>query len=209
MIGPFLEGAINRILSLDPESVAALEPLVGKTVVLRLVGSPVELHLLVESHGVAVTSAPMNTPVLSEPSADVIIEGTPLAVLRMLSQDMSNENLAGSGVAITGDVAVMQNIKRAADRLHIDWEEHLATLVGDTPAHQLMRIGAGFYAWAGERGRSFTQDLSEYLRDESALVPTREDIERYLTDVDVIRDDTERLSVRIERLHRALDGSST
>ncbi|NCC30261.1 MAG: sterol-binding protein, partial [Gammaproteobacteria bacterium] len=45
-------------------------------------------------------------------------------------------------------------------------------------------------------------DLQEYLQEEARLTPTRYEVEAYLTQVDILRDDVERAEARIERLVR-------
>jgi ubiquinone biosynthesis protein UbiJ len=50
-------------------------------------------------------------------------------------------------------------------------------------------------------------DIQEYLQEEAGLLPTRYEIEAFLSLVDILRDDMERVEARIERLTRQIEGS--
>ena len=64
---------------------------------------------------------------------------------------------------------------------------------------------------AAARARSsFERDVGEYLVEESALAPSRAEVDEFATRVDDLRDDVARLEKRVQRLaaRRAGDGSS-
>jgi ubiquinone biosynthesis protein UbiJ len=44
-------------------------------------------------------------------------------------------------------------------------------------------------------------DVSEYLQEESRLLPTRHEVEAYLNAVDALRASADRLEQRVARLH--------
>jgi ubiquinone biosynthesis protein UbiJ len=48
------------------------------------------------------------------------------------------------------------------------------------------------------------QDFTEYLQEEGRLLPSRYELESFLTEVDRLRDDGERLAARVNRLRRHL-----
>jgi ubiquinone biosynthesis protein UbiJ len=43
-------------------------------------------------------------------------------------------------------------------------------------------------------------DLSEYLQEESRIVPAKPEIEAFMDGVDILRSDVDRLHARVERL---------
>jgi ubiquinone biosynthesis protein UbiJ len=51
-------------------------------------------------------------------------------------------------------------------------------------------------------GRSARDNLSEYLTEEARLLPHRFEVEDFLGEVDVLRDDCERLAARISLLEK-------
>ena len=80
-------------------------------------------------------------------------------------------------------------------------------LVGDRLAHQAGRALRHGRDYATATGRTLRQDLSEYLTEEARLLPTRPELERFHADVDILRDDAERLQAQLQRLERRLSES--
>ena len=50
--------------------------------------------------------------------------------------------------------------------------------------------------------RTMSENIGEYLQEESRDVPTRYEVDRFNADVGTLRDDVERLAVRLDRLTR-------
>ena len=72
----------------------------------------------------------------------------------------------------------------------------------DAPAHELVRAMRGFGGWLSGTGTALLEDASEYLRHEAAITPRRTEVDRFVNDVDDLRDDAERLEARVARLER-------
>ena len=60
----------------------------------------------------------------------------------------------------------------------------------------------GLLSWARAATETFACDMGEYLREERRLTPTRFEVDDFASDVDKVRDDVERLEIRIARLGR-------
>jgi ubiquinone biosynthesis protein UbiJ len=108
------------------------------------------------------------------------------------------------GVEATGDMDVAQDFTRLLREADVDWEELLAGRIGDLAAHQLGRMARGFSRWGRETGEHLVRDLGEYLTEEVRMIPTHPELDEFLHAVDALRDDVERASARVSRLHRAL-----
>ena len=107
-------------------------------------------------------------------------------------------------MTIEGDAAVGREFQTALARLDIDWEEQLSRLVGDAAAHQVGRFWHGFQAWGQRASATLRRDGGEYLQWELRVLPPRPAVEQFLSAVDALREDTDRLAARIERLRRRL-----
>lgn len=203
-----VEGAVNRYLRVDEEFTRALTPLAGRVVGVTLEGTGIELMLHFVAEGVVVRR-PRSGDEPDTPGADVQVRGTPLALARLAREGGTDPTLGGQ-VRIHGDIDVAQRLSRALASLEVDWEELLSRLTGDVAAHQIGRAvrGAGSFA---ERARSgFERDLGDYLSEEAALTPRRDELERFGAEVDVVRDDVERLEQRVQRLEaRRSSGGAT
>lgn len=204
-----LEDAVNRLLRLDPDTLACLGEFDGKCIGLRLAGDDsrdgggraasgtaaddrdLEFFLFPSAAGFRIRATHDTAP-------DVTIRGD-LPVFTRLVFGGSPATRAGE-LQISGDIELGQNFQRILRALDIDWEERTAQVVGDVAAHQLGRVARGLRAWARSSRGYLEQDLREYLQEESRLLVRREAVDRFLGAVDTLRADVDRLEQRLTRL---------
>ena len=82
----------------------------------------------------------------------------------------------------------------------------LSKLVGDVAAHQIGRFQRGVRDWGRQTGETLLRDGAEYLQQEAQALPPRHAVEQFLSAVDVLREDADRLAARVDRLRRRLSG---
>lgn len=186
-----LEVAFNRYLQLDPDIPPRLAALDGEVIAVELDGLNQAFYLLPGIDGVRVMDRHEGTP-------SVWIQGTPLALLR---QWRSGPAVDGD-VTIEGDVTVGREFQAILMRIDIDWEEQLSKAVGDVAAHQLGNLWHGLRGWGRRSADTLVRDGVEYLQQELRALPPRPVVEQFLSAVDTLREDTDRLAARIERLRR-------
>ncbi len=192
IIAASLETVLNPVLRLDPDTQSRLAALEGKVIAIEPEGLGLTLYLLPGVHGVRVLDQ-----YAAEPT--VRIRGKPLA----LARQWRGRGTASSHITIEGDATVGREFQTALARLDIDWEEQLSRLVGDAAAHQLGRFWREFRMWTQQASDRLGRDGGEYLR-ELQVLPPRPAVEQFLSAVDALREDTDRLAARIERLRRWL-----
>ena len=190
-----LEAALDAVLRLDPDSREKLAALAGKVVAVELAGFGLRFYLAPGPGGLKVFSHYEGEP-------DALIEGSPVGLAAMGLARRAEDSLLSGEVRMRGDVALAQRLREILEGLDLDWEEQLARLLGDVPAHQLGRAARGLGRWAREAGETLLKDLGEYLRYEARLTPDRAEVTAFVAAVDALRDDTERLAARVERLER-------
>ena len=190
-----LERLIDGALDLDPETRSALAGLSGKVVAVESSGA-VSLRVRIEDERVHIE------PRDDTGDADVTIRGAPLSLLRFVFAGDREAQILGEEVSLQGDIALATRLQQIAGRLDIDFEEAFARHLGDAPAHELVRAMRGFGGWLSGTGSALLEDASEYLRHEAALTPRRAEVDRFVNDVDDLRDDAERLEARVARLER-------
>jgi len=91
-------------------------------------------------------------------------------------------------VTIRGDVETGQRFKAILDQLDLDWEEPLARLIGDIPAHRLGKLVRSTTDWARQALETLGRNTAEYLEYEARALATREDVAEFVADVDRLRD---------------------
>jgi ubiquinone biosynthesis protein UbiJ len=195
-----LERTLNAVIALDPDTRQQLARLHGKIVRITLTGIGLELNLAPGHDGQLQLLGRLE----GEPDAE--LRGNPVDLMRASDSDGGHAELFAGRVQIDGDTAVAERFSQALAGLDIDWEEQLSRLVGDVAAHE---IGRGVRA-AGREGKrlggSARETLSDYLTEESRVLPHRYEVDAFLADVDTLRDDVDRLEARIALLEKARSG---
>jgi len=194
---------LNRYLRLDPDALHRLEPMHGRVISLEVVGLGLRWYLVPGPAGVQVLSRFEGTP-------DCTLAGTPLDLAHMGSERNSADQLFSGAVEISGDTELGHGFGKLLAGLDIDWEEQLSGLTGDLLAHRIGNLARGLLRWGSDSLAALQQDLPEYLQEEVRLLPGRYEVEEFLSEVDRLRDDLERLEQRVRRIgdRRVAQGKS-
>ena len=200
-----LQTIVNRVLELDPELAQGLAELEGAVFEAHVLGVDKRFQLHPSATGVGVVLVGSDG---QRPAAvpDVTISGPPFTLLRLLGSSDSVDGVLPPDVSISGELQLVQKLTSLAKRANIDWEEPLSKLFGDSVAHEVGRGVRGLVSWARAASETFSSDLGEYLREERRLTPTRLEVGDFATHVDRVRDDVERLELRVARLNRRARG---
>lgn len=188
-----LEGLINRYLALDPEGARRLAALQGRVFLIEVTGFGTPIYLIPGPDSIQLFGEYAGEP-------DCTLRGSPAALARLGLSRRREDQLFGGEVEVAGQTDLAQELGDLLGGIEVDWEEQLSRLVGDPLAHQ---VGSGLRSagrWGRQTTETLTQDLGEYLQEEARLLPSRNEVEAFLDDVDRLRDDVERLAARIGRL---------
>jgi ubiquinone biosynthesis protein UbiJ len=190
---PLVEGGVNHALKSDPEMMARLAPISGRVCRIELTDLGITLDAAPDAKGLRFSGAGSQAP-------DVTLRGSLLAIARLA---MGNERLpASSRVEIAGDAELANGFARALRDFDPDWEEELSRYVGDIAAHLIGKTIREARAWSGDARTRLAADVSEYLREETRLLPDRAAVTAFVAEVDRLRADTDRLAARFENLMR-------
>lgn len=192
-----LENAANSYLRLAPESLAKLGRLQGKVVAVELRGLRQTLYILPDPQGLMIQSHFEGEP-------DATLSGTPIGFAELSLSNNPNRVLFRGDVEITGDIKLGQDFKRILDELDVDWEEVLSQYAGDVVAHKMGDLFRGINQWGKNALTTLGQNGAEYLQQESFDLPFKEEVQPFLSDVNQVRDDVERLAARVARLQQQL-----
>jgi ubiquinone biosynthesis protein UbiJ len=190
-----IEVAINRVLQLDEDIQPRLRTLQGKVIAIEVRGLDVSLYLIPETNKLSVYGRFEGEP-------DTTLRGTPLALMRMGLVKHAGDVLFAGDVEISGDVELGQQFSEILEALDIDWEEHLSHFTGDLVAHKMGNVVRGALSWGQQTMDTLGQDVAEYLQEESEAVPNQDEIEGFMSQVDVLRTDVDRMEARVKRLEK-------
>jgi len=199
MLTQAIENLLNRNLPRSPRALELCAALAGKRV--RVEAQGLGWVLLIECLS---TSVRLTKNAAGDQPADAEISGT-LFNLAALAGSHPEEVIQRGDVGIRGNAEVAQQFRELAMLLKPDVEEELSRLIGDTPAHQalrLVRMAAGFSRRAARTG---VRNVAEYLAHESRDLVPRAEAEDFYRGVERLREDLDRLEARTRRLEDVED----
>jgi len=190
-----LDKALTAYLQHDPDSTQKLAVLENKLIALELRGINITIYFVADNGQLHLRS-------FADDSPDTTISATPLALAELAFKQNADQALFGGHMTITGDTDAGQALQDILAGVDIDWEEQLSGLVGDVTAHQLGRGLRNLFHWGKTSKASIEADVSELLLHEVNLLPQKRDVEQFLDDVDTLRADLERFSIRLDRFDK-------
>jgi len=192
MLTQAIENLLNRSLPRSPRARELCAALAGKRV--RVEARGLGWVIIAESMNTSIRLTKESTDG-QQPDAD--ISGSLLS-LAALAGSHPEEVIQRGDVTIRGDAEVAQKFRELAMLLRPDVEEELSRLIGDTPAHQalrLVRLALGFGRRAAETG---VRNVAEYLAHERGDLVPRAEAEDFYRGVERLREDLDRLEARAQ-----------
>lgn len=199
-----LEISLNRALSYDPGSQAALARLAGRWLKIELRKPDFDVYCGFSSEGISLSS-------YREEAADCTLTGTAPAVASLLWREQ--HSLSGSGVEIAGDAALLHRLQQILAELDLDWEQLLYEAVSQatTPAaadvlsYPITRFLRDSAAQFRRHAKVAPDWMRDYLTEEVRLLPSPHEVAAFAADVDEVRAAADRLEARIRKLRRQID----
>src|SRR5207344_62755 len=199
MLTQSIENLLNRNLPRSPRAQELCESLKGKAV--RVEAHGLGWRLDCESLG---SSLKLTRSAAATREPDAGIAGS-LMSLAALAGSHPEEVIQRGNVGIRGDAEVAQKFRELAMLLKPDVEEELSRLIGDSPAHQtlrLVRLATGFGRRAAQTG---VRNVAEYLAHERGDLVPRAEAEDFYRGVERLREDLDRIEARAHLLANAED----
>ena len=202
LAGRALEAALNQALALDPDTAAALLPLEGRRIQLKVDAPPLAMDIMVGGGRLQVGPA---SEVLE---ADLAVRSTLGGLLGQLPFFRRDHATPVGKVKVSGDADLARRLQTLATRFDPDWSLPFTRVFGDVIGVQVANAVRGGLQQARTAAGNLAESAADYVTEESRDVVGREELNAFHDDVDAIRDDVERMAVRVGRLaarmeHRA------
>tara|TARA_B100001250_G_scaffold361636_1_gene339814 strand:- start:4308 stop:4928 length:621 start_codon:yes stop_codon:yes gene_type:complete len=195
------ENYVNRILCLDEEARYALKKINKKIIALEFENTKLKLYIIPIDNKLSI-----NTKCDINP--DVSIKSTPSNFVKMILSSKIQTPTNPINMRIVGDTTLARDFQNIIGNLKLDLEEPLSEFFGDTVAFQISR----FLRKASNSSLSIVEkimsDTSEYLRFEVEMLPDELLINEFNNEVDYLRNETELISKRINKLNNILSKNS-
>ena len=188
-----IDKVINKVISLDNESTLALSKFQGKHINIDLKNTQSVFCIKIVDAGVHISNNCTS-------AADVTIRATPMELINYLIIMNQEDTILTGKLQISGDITLAQNLQLIIKGMDIDWVEKLSHLIGDTMAHKAGRVAEGSAEFLKKTHEIIKTNISEYLLYETEMLADNEEINEFNQSVDNLRDDTERLKIRINKI---------
>ncbi|HEY8118168.1 MAG TPA: SCP2 sterol-binding domain-containing protein [Methylophilaceae bacterium] len=187
MFKPALTRLLNHLINQNSWARPQLQHFAGKAVRFNI--PPVSGTLtILEDGGLAMAGESIE--------ADAIVT-IPLPVaLRLLA----NDDAATTLTTLEGDTELAAALSKVLRSMQWEYEEDLSKLIGDIPAHEFAEFGRKAVDEVKKQAFNAAEMLAEYWQEEQPLIAKKRHVEQFIKDVDALRDDTERLAKRVEKL---------
>ncbi len=194
-----LNRGVQDILSVDPDTAREIGQLQGKVFCIEMTLPPAVFYLIPKSGGILLAQE-------ADVEPDVTLTGPMSTFLRLARQGSASRVLTDGQVIMQGDVEAGQRLQRILARFDFDWEELIARRLGDLPARQLGNVVRGISRWAGEMADLSRENVADLLTEEQQLAVSPSALRRLTNEVARLREDTDRLAQRLDRLAAARQG---
>jgi len=188
-VQPVIIGALNHLLAAQSWATARLVPHAGDSIRIEL--GPTAVELAVTATGL-LEAADDRQPA-------VTIAVPPSALPLLLARDPQ----ARRAVMVTGNVGLAADIEYLFANLRWDAEADLSRLFGDIAAHRIGRAGRAAASLPGAVAQSFARSSRQFLTEEQPVLARPDEVSAFIHEIDHLRDDAERLEIRIARLEAA------
>ena len=109
---------------------------------------------------------------------------------------------AFKSVKITGDADLAQLLSRLAGQLRWEYEEDLAKVIGDAPAHFAVRKAKRIYGAGQLATRDLLENVAEYLSEEKRILLNKREFLVHKSNLSELREAVERMDKRIQLLQQ-------
>ena len=193
------EAAINRALALSPHSVQSLRALQGQVVALECTRPAITLYLEADAEGQLKLRGVYEGPVATR------VRGTAADFGELARSADPAATLINGGLSLEGSSTALTSMQRVFSDLDIDWEAPLVDGLGDVAGHQLATMLRGAVDWSRQAAGSLRRQLQEFAQEEARLAPPPLALESFYSDVQQLRERSERLGQRVENLRLRLE----
>lgn len=209
MLTQSIENLLNQNLAASPGARARCAALRGTLLRVRVSGTPMQWS--VESLGDSLRlvrggppaagseAGDADTGAAANAEATAEVEGSLLNLLA-LSGPRPEALVQRGAVRVSGDAELLQRYQELLRLLGPDVEEGLSRLVGDSAAHQVLRLARGALGFGRRAATTAVNNLAEYLAHERGDLVPRGEADAFFADVDRLREDADRLAARLAML---------
>lgn len=187
------EHGINRVLRMDSTAIPRLTALAGKVIVVDCRDPSLRMFIIPGDEGLTL-AADWAAP------ADCTLRAPASSLLRLALSRDKTAVLHGPDVDLDGDSGALLELAGILQDLELDWEYEVSRWLGPVGSQLLGGHLRSQARWTKDNFASISQNLADYLSEESRAMVGRHEAEARFAELDQMKLDLERLEARVARL---------
>ena len=198
-----LEQGLNYLLDLDPQKSFLLQRLDKQTLKLEVSDFNVNLFLSPQQDRLLLSA-------LADDQIDKMpchcLAGSSAALLAMILDKAPQSHIQQQKVTFDGDLRVLRNYQNFFLAIRVDI---LFQLMQHNPsmAYIIEQPLLAAKKWLHASKSSFGREFREYLQEEKAILPCAEEVADWCNDIQILKQDLDRVSQKYQRLILPEEGS--
>ena len=133
-------------------------------------------------------------------TVDAQVSASASTFSRLLLEDHATRPLVSRDLDIKGDTQLVQDMFTAMNQLDVEWEDLLSPMLGDVGTHQLSQFLANANRWLAESRTRMSQNVDDYLKEETKIFPTTIEVENFNNGLDALKLRIDRAEARVKSL---------
>lgn len=210
-----VQGLVNQALKLDPLAQQRLQALAGKSLRLQCTQPEIDIVIAITAESIGIYPSQDYIQTRSTPSAtereqklaskmSCHLSGDFNAFSKLLMAEDKAAALINTDLRLQGDSALLIELEQILGHIELDWEFHLAKIIGDMPAHFIGQKSRQGWQFLRNNQPVFKRHLQEFILEEARLTPNKIEMDDFIESVQNIDQRVERLQARIQRITRQL-----
>ena len=185
-----LETIINRALRCDPDALEKISALQKKIIEVDCTDWKIKFYIICDNNELQFHQKCGERP-------NTTIQGSLNHFLHIFMRGANTPTLFEYPIDISGDTHIIEVLRDIFKNLDLDLEEKLSGLIGDSLAHNIFFHAKQAKKILGDTNEKMTEQLKEYIYFETKHFPTKKQLEKFYKEVSTIRDDVERVEVKL------------
>ena len=206
LLGPIairpVEDLLNRVLAKDSYLQSRLKTFSGKSLQISVHPPGTTVTVLFEQDRIRLLSSPAE---LLDIEITASIRGNVSELLPLLIEKPDRRPLSNPAITITGDINFIQDIYASLHNLDIDWEDYLASMLGNLITNELSQFGKDLQEWTQQVSSNMKRNVDEYLKEEEQIFPKKEQLRDFSEELERLKLKIDRVKAKFNVLYERLD----
>ena len=192
----FINQSVKKYLDNDPETAHQLRKLGEKNIVVGLTDLNLKTLVTIDAGVIELSDFKEDENDKSHAS----IQANVISLLQIAMGADYHTFVNKGSVKIDGDADLVNQLRTIFTEIDFDWEEIVAKYFGDGVAYQTGLVAKKVKDYKTRSFENFRLDVSEYLREESRILPTQIELDHFYKEIDTLSADIDRIEARARRL---------